>query len=166
MTQHGDTALCHLGQKTLKALTNSQSWCGLYASRLVKNRQAAQLFRKRQKEYIADLENKVAEVTNKNIALMAKVDVLASENKLVKDQLAFLRTFVVGALQSAFTPGKFQEMQDQLGDIGLNKPQQQQQQQQKDEKDASSKLLNLQFQQFQEQQQQQLKQALPKMEEN
>ncbi len=132
----------------------------------MKNRQAAQLFRKRQKEYIADLENKVAEVTNKNIALMAKVDVLVSENKLVKDQLAFLRTFVVGALQSAFTPGKFQEMQDQLGDIGLNKSQQHQQQQ-KDEKDASSKLLNLQFQQFQEQQQQQqLKQALPKMEEN
>lgn len=88
--------------------------------RLVKNRQAAQLFRKRQKQYISDLENKVAEVTNKNIALMAKVDVLVSENQLVKDQLKYLRTFVVSALEQAFSPQKYGEMQLQLGDIGLH----------------------------------------------
>jgi type II secretory pathway pseudopilin PulG len=88
--------------------------------RLVKNRQAAQLFRKRQKQYISDLENKVAEVTNKNIALMAKVDVLVTENQLVKDQLKYLRTFVVSALEQAFPPQKYAEMQQQLGDIGLN----------------------------------------------
>jgi hypothetical protein len=88
--------------------------------RLVKNRQAAQLFRKRQKQYISDLENKVAEVTNKNIALIAKVDVLVTENQLVKDQLKYLRTFVVSALEQAFPPQKYGEMQQQLGDIGLH----------------------------------------------
>jgi len=88
--------------------------------RLVKNRQAAQLFRKRQKQYISDLENKVAEVTNKNIALMAKVDVLVTENQLVKDQLKYLRTFVVSALEQAFPQQKYSEMQQQLGDIGLH----------------------------------------------
>jgi hypothetical protein len=89
--------------------------------RLVKNRQAAQLFRKRQKQYISDLEAKVADVTNRNIGLTAKVDVLAAENKLLKDQLCYLRTFVVSALQQAFPPNKWESMQQQLGDIGLEK---------------------------------------------
>jgi hypothetical protein len=62
----------------------------------------------------------VAEVTNKNIALMAKVDVLVTENQLVKDQLKYLRTFVVSALEQAFPQQKYSEMQQQLGDIGLH----------------------------------------------
>lgn len=61
----------------------------------------------------------MAEVTNKNIALLAKVDVLVTENQLVKDQLKYLRTFVVSALEQAFPPNKYAEMQQQLGDIGL-----------------------------------------------
>ena len=62
----------------------------------------------------------MAEVTNKNIALMAKVDVLVTENQLVKDQLKYLRTFVVSALEQAFPQQKYAEMQQQLGDIGLH----------------------------------------------
>jgi len=89
--------------------------------RLVKNRQAAQLFRKRQKQYISDLEGKVADVSNKNVALTARVDVLHAENKLLKDQLTYLRTFVVSALQQAFPPDKWKNMQHQLGDIGYDK---------------------------------------------
>lgn len=61
----------------------------------------------------------MAEVTNKNIALIAKVDVLVTENQLIKDQLKYLRTFVVSALEQAFPPKQYADMQQQLGDIGL-----------------------------------------------
>jgi len=75
-------------------------------NRLVKNRQAAQLFRQRQKQHIKDLENKVGAVNEVNVALTAKVDVLKAENKLVKEQLNYLRSFVAAALQYAFPQNK------------------------------------------------------------
>jgi len=75
-------------------------------NRLVKNRQAAQLFRQRQKQHIKDLEDKVSAVNQVNVSLSAKVDVLKAENKLVKDQLQYLRGFVAVALQHAFPQSK------------------------------------------------------------
>jgi len=75
-------------------------------NRLVKNRQAAQLFRQRQKQHIRDLEDKVSAVNEVNVALTAKVDVLKAENKLVKEQLNYLRSFVAAALQYAFPQNK------------------------------------------------------------
>jgi len=75
-------------------------------NRLVKNRQAAQLFRQRQKQHIKDLEDKVTAVNEVNVALTAKVDVLKAENKLVKEQLNYLRSFVAAALQYAFPQNK------------------------------------------------------------
>jgi len=62
--------------------------------RLVKNREAAQLFRQRQKAYIGDLEQKVDKLSTENVALQSKVDLLSAENKLIKEQLGYLRNFI------------------------------------------------------------------------
>jgi len=62
--------------------------------RLVKNREAAQLFRQRQKAYISDLEQKVDKLSTENVALQSKVDLLSAENKLIKEQLGYLRNFI------------------------------------------------------------------------
>lgn len=62
--------------------------------RLVKNREAAQLFRQRQKAYIGDLEVKVDKLSTENVTLQSKVDLLSAENKLIKEQLGYLRNFI------------------------------------------------------------------------
>jgi len=62
--------------------------------RLVKNREAAQLFRQRQKAYINDLEQKVEKLSTENVTLQSKVDLLSAENKLIKEQLGYLRNFI------------------------------------------------------------------------
>jgi len=66
--------------------------------RLLKNREAAQHFRTRQKEYIASLENRAAALTSANIEANARLDLLASENKLMKEQLVYLRSFMKQAV--------------------------------------------------------------------
>jgi len=71
--------------------------------RLVKNRRAAQLFRKRQKQYIIDLEKQVNTLAAQNAAYSAKVDLLSAENNLIKDQLGYLRTFISKAVQLSFS---------------------------------------------------------------
>jgi hypothetical protein len=70
--------------------------------RLVKNREAAQLFRQRQKEYISNLELKAAELTTANTEANARVELLASENKLMKEQLIYLRNFMKQAVAYSF----------------------------------------------------------------
>ncbi|KAL6078375.1 BZIP transcription factor domain containing protein [Balamuthia mandrillaris] len=89
--------------------------------RLVKNRQAAQLFRKRQKKYIQDLEEKVAGVNAVNTQLEAKVDVLHSENALLRDQLAYLRTFIDDTLRFAFPTHKVEQMEKEMAAIRAKK---------------------------------------------
>lgn len=86
--------------------------------RLVKNRRAAQLFRKRQKQYIIDLEKQVNGLAAQNAAYSAKVDLLSAENNLIKDQLGYLRTFISKAVQLSFSnagngPGGSQQQQQQ-----------------------------------------------------
>lgn len=70
--------------------------------RLLKNRKAARQFRKRQKEHIADLEKKVENLTSENSNLTSKVQLLSTENKLIREQLNYMRTFVMNALQLSF----------------------------------------------------------------
>eukprot|EP01113_Clastostelium_recurvatum_P020426 TRINITY_DN2421_c0_g1_i2.p1 TRINITY_DN2421_c0_g1~~TRINITY_DN2421_c0_g1_i2.p1 ORF type:complete len:381 (+),score=112.70 TRINITY_DN2421_c0_g1_i2:120-1262(+) len=70
--------------------------------RLVKNREAAQLFRQRQKEYIVNLERRAAELTQANHEASARVELLASENKLMKEQLVYLRNFMKQAVSFSF----------------------------------------------------------------
>lgn len=71
-------------------------------NRLVKNRRAAQLFRKRQKEHITDLEKQVHTLAAENASYGARVDLLTSENNLIRDQLGYLRTFIGKAVQLSF----------------------------------------------------------------
>jgi len=66
--------------------------------RLVKNREAAQLFRQRQKAYIHDLEKKVTDLNESNNDFRARIELLTSENKLIKEQLLYLRNFVAQAV--------------------------------------------------------------------
>jgi len=75
--------------------------------RLVKNREAAQLFRQRQKAYIQDLEKKVADLSATNNDFRARVELLNSENKLIKEQLLYLRNFITQAVSFSFpkSPG-------------------------------------------------------------
>jgi len=68
----------------------------------VKNREAAQLFRQRQKAYIQDLEKKVHDLAVDNNEFRARVELLNSENKLIKDQLLYLRNFVTQAVSFSF----------------------------------------------------------------
>eukprot|EP01112_Ceratiomyxa_fruticulosa_P024037 TRINITY_DN950_c0_g3_i1.p1 TRINITY_DN950_c0_g3~~TRINITY_DN950_c0_g3_i1.p1 ORF type:complete len:410 (+),score=108.35 TRINITY_DN950_c0_g3_i1:246-1475(+) len=70
--------------------------------RLVKNREAAQLFRQRQKEYIVNLERRAAELTQANHEASARVELLSSENKLMKEQLVYLRNFMKQAVSFSF----------------------------------------------------------------
>ncbi|KYQ90652.1 putative basic-leucine zipper transcription factor [Tieghemostelium lacteum] len=72
--------------------------------RLVKNREAAQLFRQRQKAYIHDLEKKVNDLTSTNSEFRARVELLNSENKLIREQLLYLRNFITQAVSFSFPP--------------------------------------------------------------
>lgn len=66
----------------------------MFFSRLVKNREAAQQFRQRQKQHILDMEAKIKLLDTENSELRTKVELLVSENKIVKDQLLYLRSFI------------------------------------------------------------------------
>lgn len=65
----------------------------------MKNREAAQQFRMRQKKYIQDLEKKIEELRAENAAHKMKLELVNSENRLIKDQLMYLRNFIGKAVQ-------------------------------------------------------------------
>ena len=69
--------------------------------RLVKNREAAQLFRQRQKTYIQDLEKKVDALVSENQQFTSKTELLLSENNLLRDQLTYLRGFMSSVMSMA-----------------------------------------------------------------
>jgi len=73
-------------------------------TRLLKNRQAAQQFRKRQKTHIIELENQVEALTSDNSVLVSRLEMLTAENKLIKEQLEYMRNFVMNCLQLSFPP--------------------------------------------------------------
>jgi len=80
--------------------------------RRVKNREAAQLFRQRQKQHIRDLEAEVKGINDKNTQLTTQMEVLKTENTMVKEQLHYLRCFVLEGLKFAFPDqGKIQQLE-------------------------------------------------------
>jgi len=89
--------------------------------RRVKNREAAQLFRQRQKQHIHDLEEEVQSINNRNVDLNTQIEVLRAENTLVKEQLRYLRCFVTEGLRFAFPDSKFEEMDKMLSEYGKGK---------------------------------------------
>lgn len=58
--------------------------------RLLKNREAAQQFRQRQKEYIQNLERKVADLNNVVQENHKHIELINTENRLLRDQLVYL----------------------------------------------------------------------------
>lgn len=70
--------------------------------RLLKNREAAQQFRQRQKNYIQELEKKVDSLVSENQQFTSKAELLQSENHLLRDQLSYLRGFMTHVM-SAFS---------------------------------------------------------------
>lgn len=74
--------------------------------RLVKNREAAQMFRQRQKAYIQNLEKKVNDLNFENQQHRSKVELLTTENRLLADQLNYLRTFISGIISMNFPNGQ------------------------------------------------------------
>lgn len=68
--------------------------------RLLKNREAAQLFRQRQKAYIQEMEKKVAKLSAETAQYKSKLDLLSTENKMMKEQMAYLRTFLSQVMMS------------------------------------------------------------------
>jgi hypothetical protein len=57
------------------------------------------MFRQRQKVYIQDLEKRTGDLTAENASLRAKVELLSAENKVIRDQLAYLRSVIGNAVQ-------------------------------------------------------------------
>eukprot|EP01130_Rhizamoeba_saxonica_P000312 TRINITY_DN1028_c0_g1_i3.p1 TRINITY_DN1028_c0_g1~~TRINITY_DN1028_c0_g1_i3.p1 ORF type:complete len:168 (+),score=21.32 TRINITY_DN1028_c0_g1_i3:323-826(+) len=78
-------------------------------SRTKKNREAAQQFRRRQKDYLENLENEVATLTSKQAKYTAQADMLKAENEMIRQQQQFLRAFIERALMSSY-PAMMQNM--------------------------------------------------------
>ena len=62
------------------------------------------MFRQRQKAYLQQLETKVQQLSTENEQCKANLELFRSENKLIKEQLAFLRSFISQAMATQ-TPG-------------------------------------------------------------
>lgn len=73
---------------------------------LEKNREAAQLFRQRQKAHAQELDSKVKLLEAENADWRAKLELLQAENKLIRDQLLYLRSFVGSAVALPELPAK------------------------------------------------------------
>jgi hypothetical protein len=91
--------------------------------RLLKNRKAAQQFRKRQKNHILDLEGRVETLTTENSTLTSQVELLHTENKLIREQLDYMRSFVLNALQFTFPPSlPTSDLQRTITPLALSRP--------------------------------------------
>eukprot|EP01113_Clastostelium_recurvatum_P032918 TRINITY_DN4293_c0_g1_i1.p1 TRINITY_DN4293_c0_g1~~TRINITY_DN4293_c0_g1_i1.p1 ORF type:complete len:309 (+),score=107.64 TRINITY_DN4293_c0_g1_i1:67-993(+) len=64
------------------------------ARRLAKNRESARRFRQRQRDHINNLEAQAEQLTSSNADIASKLQMLSSENKILTEQLAHLRTFL------------------------------------------------------------------------
>lgn len=79
-------------------------WRKLTSSfRLLKNREAAQQFRQRQRDHIDVLEKQVQQLLEQRAQYNTQTDVLLAENKLVRDQVHYMREFLSQALAFAFS---------------------------------------------------------------
>lgn len=71
--------------------------------KLLKNREAAQQFRQRQRDHIDVLEKQVQQLLEQRAQYNTQTDVLLAENKLVRDQVSYMREFLSQALAFAFS---------------------------------------------------------------
>ena len=71
--------------------------------RLLKNREAAQQFRQRQRDHIDVLEKQVQQLLEQRAQYNTQTDLLVAENKLVRDQVHYMREFLSQALAFAFS---------------------------------------------------------------
>jgi hypothetical protein len=71
--------------------------------RTSKNREAAQLFRQRQRDHIKSLEQQVEQLSLQNQQFISQSDQLTTENKLIRQQLYVLREFISQAMSFAFS---------------------------------------------------------------
>jgi len=69
-----------------------------------KNREAAQLFRQRQKAKVHELERSVDELTCNNSEYRMKMEILVFENKILKDQLFYLKNLVSSGILITSVP--------------------------------------------------------------
>lgn len=72
--------------------------------RLIKNREAAQQFRQRQKEYIQNLERRVTELNSHVGETHKHIELLTAENRLLRDQLVYLYNVMRQNLSLTTTP--------------------------------------------------------------
>jgi len=70
--------------------------------RLVRNREAAQRFRKLQKIKIESMDAKIKELELANSDYQAKLATLTAENKAIKEHLEYLRSFLEHAVSMTF----------------------------------------------------------------
>jgi len=90
----------------------------------LKNREAAQQFRQRQREHIRELEQQVATYQAQNESFNEQVEKLQDENKLARQQVQLLREFIAQAMSFAFSnlsntivQQQLQQMQSQIGQL-------------------------------------------------
>ena|SRR3990167_401864 len=88
--------------------------------KLEKNREAAQLFRQRQKIYINDLQGKVDQLTDENKDFTIKTEILEQENVSLKDQLTNLREFVSQFMNTAFPTNPVLPSEDNINLLGFD----------------------------------------------
>eukprot|EP01121_Diplochlamys_sp_Union-15-3_P016447 TRINITY_DN5588_c0_g1_i1.p1 TRINITY_DN5588_c0_g1~~TRINITY_DN5588_c0_g1_i1.p1 ORF type:complete len:145 (-),score=30.50 TRINITY_DN5588_c0_g1_i1:97-531(-) len=72
------------------------------ATKVEKNRFAAQQFRLRQKENMTELEEKIKELKLQQTEYKAKVETLERENEKVRKEVLFMRDFIAEALALAY----------------------------------------------------------------
>eukprot|EP00005_Dracoamoeba_jomungandri_P009802 CAMPEP_0174272858 /NCGR_PEP_ID=MMETSP0439-20130205/52590_1 /TAXON_ID=0 /ORGANISM="Stereomyxa ramosa, Strain Chinc5" /LENGTH=278 /DNA_ID=CAMNT_0015363661 /DNA_START=26 /DNA_END=858 /DNA_ORIENTATION=+ len=90
--------------------TNNSEVLDEKQERRIKNRKAAQLFRKRQKEHILELEVQNRQFHQRNIIIEAKLEVLTAENTLLKNQINYLRDVVVECFKPNLSEEKYAEI--------------------------------------------------------
>lgn len=74
------------------------------ATRLRRNREAAQQFRKRKKEYVNIIEQEADRLRRENVALRARLDAAETENRVLRDENTFYKGLVNGRAATAAAP--------------------------------------------------------------
>ena len=73
-----------------------------------RNRTSSYEFRQKQKLYVQNLEQRVAELTSANAELQSRMHLLVSENNIIKEHLRYLRMFVSQAVSELLPPSSGQ----------------------------------------------------------
>jgi len=79
--------------------------------KVLKNRLAARTFRRRQKEHISEMASQIDSLSEENIKLKSALKLMAMENKMIKEQLGYIKSFlapfggVPGVMESARLSG-------------------------------------------------------------